>query len=166
MRKRIAAGIGAGLVAGVIFAVVMRILPGWAPDGRHVTMTAFVAQLIHAGTPRVGWFVNVAYGVVLGAIYGAALLVGRTDGLRAALLGGAWGLIWFVLIGFGVVPALLGDRPLSSAALHEMTNIGVPLLVGHIVYGLALGSAFDLILGALNRPGSSGHTQPGVQRAA
>jgi len=166
MRQRIAAGIGAGLVAGLIFEVVMRVLPVSAPDGHHVPMTAYAARLVHTGIPRAGWLVYIAYGVVLGALYGAAFLARRTGGLRAALFGGAWGLGWFVLIGFGVVPALLGDRPLSTPALHEMANIGVPLLVGHIVYGLVLGSGFSLILGALSRPGSSGHTQHGIRRAA
>lgn len=166
MRQRIAAGTGAGFVAGLIFAVMMRILPVSAPDGRHVTMTAYAARLIHAGSPRAGWLVYLAYAVVLGALYSAAFFAGRTGGLRAASLGGAWGLGWFVLIGFGVVPALLGDRPLSAAALQEMTNIGVPLLVGHIVYGLVLGTGFNLILGAVTRPGSSGRARPGVRRAA
>ncbi|HUM17202.1 MAG TPA: hypothetical protein VL086_16015 [Candidatus Nitrosotalea sp.] len=166
MRQRIAAGIGAGLVAGVIFAVVMRILPVAAPDGRQLTMTAYAARLIHAVSPRAGWLVYLAYAVLLGALYGAAFFAGRTGGLRAAILGGAWGLGWFVLTGFGVVPALLGDHPFSAAALQELTRIGVPLLVGHIVYGLVLGSGFNLIMGAVTRPGSSGHTQHGIRRAA
>jgi uncharacterized protein DUF6789 len=166
MRQRIAAGLGAGLVAGVILAVVMRIMRGWAPGGHHVAMIAFAATLVHAGTPRLGWLVYIAYGIVLGALYGAALLPGRTGWLRAAGLGGVWGLAWLVLMGVAVVPALLGERPLSGTALHEMANIGVPLLLGHIVYGLVLGAAFEWTLGAFNRRRGSHHALPGFHRAA
>jgi hypothetical protein len=47
-----------------------------------------------------------------------------------------------------------------------MANIGVPLLLGHIVYGLVLGAAFEWTLGAFNRRRGSHHALPGFQRAA
>src|SRR5690242_18928827 len=103
MRLWIAAGLGAELVAVVTLAVVLRIMRGWAPGGHHLAMTAFAATIIHAGTPRHGWLVYIAYGIELGALYGAALPPCRTGWLRAAGLGGAWGLAWFVLMGFAVV---------------------------------------------------------------
>lgn len=166
MRRRIAAGIGAGLVAGLIFAVLMRGLPVSAPDGRHITMITYAARLIRAGSPRAGWLAYVAYAVVLGALFGASVFAGRTGALRTALLGGVWGVGWFVLIGFGLVPALLGSRPFSAPALREMGNIGMPLLVGHIVYGLVLGAGFRLIPSTFTTPGSSDRTQSGMRRAA
>jgi hypothetical protein len=166
MRHRIAAGIGAGLVAGLTFAVVMRVLPVSAPDGSHITMITYAARLLRAGSPVAGWLAYVTYAVVLGALFGAFFPVGRRSRFRTALLGGVWGLGWFVVIGLGLIPALLGSRPLSTAALRELENVGVPLLVGHIIYGLILGSGFNLILNAFTRPGNSDRTQTGIRRAA
>ena len=166
MRQRIAAGLGAGLAAGLIFAVVMRVLPVSAPDGSYITMITYAARLVRAGSPLAGWLAYVAYSAVLGALFGASFFVGATGGLRTAILGGVWGVGWFVLIGFGLVPALLGSRPLSASALREQGNIGVPLLVGHIVYGLVLGAGFSLIRRTFTRPGRSDRTQSGMRRAA
>jgi hypothetical protein len=166
MRQRIAAGIGAGLVAGLLFAVVMRVLSVSAPDGSYITMITYAARLIRAGSPLAGWLAYVAYAVVLGALFGASFSVGRTAVLRTAILGGVWGVGWFALIGVGLVPALLGSRPFSAPALRELGNIGMPLLVGHIVYGLVLGAGFNLILSTFSRPGRSDRTQSGMRRAA
>jgi hypothetical protein len=65
-----------------------------------------------------------------------------------------------------LVPALLGSRPFSAPALRELGSIGMPLLVGHIVYGLVLGAGFNLILSTFSRPGRSDRTQSGMRRAA
>jgi hypothetical protein len=166
MRLRIAAGTGAGLVAGLIFALVMRVLPISAADGRQINMITYAARLIRAGSPLAGWLAYVAYALVLGVLFGALFFAGRTGVFRTAMLGGAWGVGWFVVVGLGLVPALLGSRPLSAPALRELASIGVPLLIGHIVYGLILGAGFSLILNAFTPPGSSGRAQPGMRRAA
>lgn len=54
----------------------------------------------------------------------------------------------------------------SAPAFRELGRIAVPLLIGHIAYGLALGAAFRLILNAFTGPGSSGRAQTGIRRAA
>ena len=168
MRQRIAAGLGAGLVAGVVLGVVMRVLPISAANGRQITMIAFATRLVHAGSPLAGWLAYVAYAVVLGVLFGACLFVGRESVPRTAVLGGIWGIGWFVVVGLGLVPVLLGSRPLSAPALRALGSIAVPLLIGHIAYGLALGAAFRLILNAFTGPGSSGsgRGQAGIRRAA
>jgi hypothetical protein len=166
MRLRIAAGAGAGLVAGLIFALVMRVLPMSAADGRQITMITFAAGLIRAGSPVAGWLTYMAYALVLGVLFGALFFAGRTGVFRTAMLGGAWGVGWFLVVGLGLVPALLGSRPFSAPALRELASVGVPLLIGHVVYGLILGACFSLILNAFTRPGSSGRAQPRMRRAA
>jgi len=165
MRHKIAAGLGAGLIAGLVLAVLMRILPIWAANGQPITMLAFATRLIHAESPLAGWLAYVVYAMVLGGTFGTSLL-GRESVRRTALLGGVWAFGWFVVVGLGLVPALLGSRPFSAPALREFESIAVPLLVGHIAYGLVLGAGFRLILNALTRPGSSGRAQPGMRRAA
>ena len=169
MRQRIAAGIGAGLVAGLFFAVLMRVLSVSAPDGSYITMITYAARRIRAGSPLAGWLAYVAYAVVLGALFGASFFARRPAGIRTALLGGVWGAGWFVLIGFGLIPALLGSRPFSAPALRVLGHIGLPLLAGHIVYGLVLGAGFSLILSTFTKPGKPGRSdrmQSGMRRVA
>lgn len=166
MRQKIAAGLGAGLIAGLVLGVVMRVLPVSAANGQQITRIAVAARLTHVGGQVAGWLAYVAYAVVLGVLFGASLFVGRESLLRTAIMGGVWGIGWFVVVGFGLVPTLLGSRPLSAPALRELGAIAVPLLIGHIAYGLVLGAAFRLILNALSGPGSSGRAQPGIRRAA
>jgi hypothetical protein len=69
-------------------------------------------------------------------------------------------------VALGLVPLLVGERPLSASALRVLGDVGMPLLIGHVVYGLILGTGFRLVLDRLSPPGSSGHTQPGMRRAA
>ena len=166
MRQKIAAGLGAGLIAGLVLGVVMGVLPVSAADGRQITMIAFAARLIRAGSPLAGWLAYVVYAAILGVLFGASILVGRESVLRTAILGGVWGFGWFAVVGFGLVPVLLGSRPISAPALRELGNIAVPLRIGHLAYGLALGAGFRLILNAFTGPGSSGRGQPGIRRAA
>jgi hypothetical protein len=165
MRLRIAAGIGAGLVAGLVFAVVMRALPVSAADGSQITMITFAARLIHAGH-RAGWLAYVVYAVVLGGLFGASLPARRMTRLRTAAVGAVWGAGWFAVSGFGLVPALLGSRPFSADALRTLGTIAVPLLAGHIIYGLVLGAGVSMIVNALDPPGGSDRTQHGIRRAA
>lgn len=166
MRQRIVAGIAAGLVAGVALAVVMRGLGASAGDGSRITMITYAAHLVRAESPLAGWLAYIAYAGVLGALFGPAVGVARMSGPRAALLGLGWGIGWLVVVALGLVPALLGERPLSASALRVLRDVGGPLLIGHVVCGLVLGTGFRLVLDRLSPPGSSGHTQAGMRRAA
>lgn len=166
MRQKIAAGLGAGLIAGLVLGVVMRVVPISVASGRQITMITVAARLIHAGSPLAGWLAYAVYAVVLGVLFGVLLFAGRESTLRTAVWGGAWGIGWFLVAGFWLLPVLLGSRPLSAPALRELDDIAVPLLIGHIAYGLALGAGFRLILNAFPGTGSSGRARPGTRRAA
>jgi len=165
MKLRILGGIVAGLIAGIVLAFVMRILPVVAANGSQITMITYASRLIHAASTRVGWLAYIVYGTVLGVLFGASLPVRRVSRLRAAVLGGVWGVGWFVVSGFGLVPALLGDQLGSQAAIQALGSIVVPLLVGHIVYGFILGAVLHMFVHAIDRPGDSGRAQP-LRRAA
>jgi hypothetical protein len=166
MSRRMIAGAGAGLIAGVVLAVVMRALPVAAADGREISMITFAARLLGMGGPLVGWLAYLADGVVIGALFGAAFLVGPLSVTRTAVLGGAWGLGWGLVAALGLVPALLGLAPFSAAALRELRVIAVPVLAGHVVSGAVLGTSFRLMLESFPSPGREGRRPSGMRRPA
>jgi hypothetical protein len=145
MGKKIGAGVACGLIGGVALDALMRILPVRASDGSNISMITFIADAIHASNPWAGWLMFLAYGMVIGGLFGWLLHNRTLDAGPGALWGGVYGLCWWVVAGVVLVPALLGSLPLSSFARESLQRVAVPLLVGHIVYGVILGAAFSYI---------------------
>jgi hypothetical protein len=144
MNRGIRIGALAGLLAGIVFGLAMGFLPVRAPDGGRISMLLFTAQALHAQSPAIGWVTYLAYGVVIGGLFGWLLRGRALDEGPALVLGGAYGLGWWVLAGLVLMPALLGRVPFSSSALDVVRPIALVLLAGHLLYGLLLGMMFGL----------------------
>ncbi|HEX2440768.1 MAG TPA: hypothetical protein VHT71_20820 [Methylomirabilota bacterium] len=136
MRTTIAAGAIAGLAAGVVLDAVMRIMR--LGQGAE-SMIGYGAGLVHTTHLTIGWFVYPVYGVLLGLAFGWVLQARSLDIGRATALGLAWGLAWWLIAAVILVPAGLGDWPLSPAAVDAVRRVALPLLIGHLVYGAILG---------------------------
>ena len=164
MGKRMVVGAAAGVLGGLFLALLMRALPVMVAEGSQISMITFAALAIHADRPWAGWLAYLVYAVVVGALFGLAIRARtRGEGL-ITFLGGVWGLGWCIVTGLALIPTLLGLPPFSHAALRQAQEIAVPLVVGHVGYGILLGAAFGLIMGALDRPGRPGSTV--IRRAA
>ncbi len=146
MGRKMAAGVVAGLIGGLVFSALMRVVPVAAAGP---SMIAFAADVAHAANPMVGWLVYPVYGVVIGALFGA-LLRGQTLGdIPGALWGVAYGVGWWIIAELVLVPARLGGWSWSASAfgaalVHEAA---LPLLAGHVVYGVILGVTWSRITG-------------------
>jgi hypothetical protein len=154
----VAAGGIAGLVGGVVLDAIMRIMRlGNGAD----SMIGYGAGLMHTAHPAVGWFVYPVYGVVLGLVFGWLLQARDLEIPRATGLGLMWGLAWWLIASVILVPAALGDWPLSPAAVDAVRRVALPLVIGHLVYGVILGVCwaelrFWLTADPQHRPSAAG----------
>lgn len=141
MNRKIAAGAAGGLIAGVALDIVMRLMP--ARDGG--SMIAFGAHTVHASSALAGWLAYLVYGVVIGAVFGWLLHTQRLDDLSSMVWGGLYGVGWGIVASLVLIPALRGAWPFSIAAVDQGREIALPLLIGHVVYGVILGLAWSRI---------------------
>jgi hypothetical protein len=148
MHKTLAAGAAAGAIGGVVFAGLMRLFPVGA---EHRSMIAFAADLVRAGSPLIGWLVYPVYGIAIGALFGWLLGGNALDTVRAAMWGGLYGVGWWIAAELVLIPARLAVWPLSISAVDRVRDVALPLLVGHVVYGVVLGIAWIRFM-AVRRP--------------
>ncbi len=142
MNSRISAGALAGVAGGVIFGVMMQTMSAPTPDGGSMPMMGMVAMVVRSQSLFVGWLYHLINSAVIGALFGW-LLGERLGGYRAGLAWGAfWGAVWWVLGALIVMPLLLGMPAFASLRMPPMRPVAFGSLVGHLIYGLILGSAF------------------------
>ena len=140
MHKTVAAGAAAGAIGGVVLAGLMRLFPVGA---EHRSMILFAADLVRASSPLTGWLVYPVYGAAIGALFGWLLGQGPLDKGRAAMLGGLYGVGWWIAAELVLIPALLAVWPLSISAVDRVRDVALPLLVGHVAYGVVLSIAWS-----------------------
>jgi hypothetical protein len=122
-------GVIGGIVGGVLFGVLMQMMG----------MIEMVAQLVGSGSAAVGWIVHLAISAFIGASF-AILFGARAKTLvPAALLGMAYGVVWWVLGALLIMPAQLG------MPVFELNATAWQSLMGHVLFGLTLGVVFSLL---------------------
>lgn len=144
MGRTIVAGSVAGLVAGLIFDTLMRVV---ATEGRRVpiSMIRFATRAVHTQSLAAGFLAYPVYGLLLGALFGWLIGSRALEVVSGLALGGLYGFAWWMLTGLVLIPADLGAVPFSGAAVALMLPSAVPLLAGHVVYGMVLGAVFALL---------------------
>ncbi|MGH9249408.1 MAG: hypothetical protein ACRD0W_07835 [Acidimicrobiales bacterium] len=133
----VAAGASAGLVAGIPLGIIMQ-----ATD-----IMPMVGDLISDPSNGLGWLVHLFNSALFGAIF--ALLFSRwiSKPYRAIGLGLLYGIAWWVVGALWIMPAWLG---MSEMIFEVGTNQWWSLL-GHVLYGLLLGTLYALIRPLLAR---------------
>jgi hypothetical protein len=149
MRSRILAGAIGGLIAGVVFGVMMQVMTAPTPDGAKVPMMAMVAQVVGSSSLGVGWLYHLFNSAVIGAIFGWLLGSGADDRIgRATLLGGGYGVLWWILGGLILMPLALGMPALAPLLMEPMRPVALGSLIGHVIYGVVLGTSFVWLRGS------------------
>jgi uncharacterized membrane protein YagU involved in acid resistance len=142
--KRITAGIVGGLVGGVLFGMMMQMM-GVLP---------MIAALIGQDGVAVGWLVHLVISALLGAAYAVTLAPLSTGWGGAIGLGVLYGIVWWVLGALLLMPLRMGMPTFEVGALQLQS------LVGHLVYGVALGAVYHAIAHSERRedvvPGARG----------
>ncbi len=137
-RKAIYGDLG-GITGGLLFGPIMAV-GGILP---------LVAMLIGYHEEWIGFAVHMGISLLFGFWFGLiSLFLGKVNSSfgRSTLLGVGYGFAWWILGGLTLMPAFLGMPPQFSNAASTM-NLGS--LLGHLVYGVALG----MVYGYLDRIG-------------
>jgi hypothetical protein len=128
-------GAAAGLVGGVGFGIWMSVSRPMA----HTAMITMVAGLLGSTNAVVGWLIHL--GIALFAGTGFGIILGKIAQriASAAVLGLAYGAVWWVLGALWIMPANLG-MPVFDWNPVTRSSLG-----GHLVFGLLLGLAYACI---------------------
>jgi xanthosine utilization system XapX-like protein len=142
MRSRIGTSTVAGLVAGVVFGVMMNMMTAPTPAGGQMPVIAMVGQIVGSPTVAVGWLYHLFNSAVIGAIFGW-LVAPRVRGYSSGVgWGTAYGFGWWILGGLILMPVMLGMPPFAPLMMAEMQIVAAGSLIGHLIYGLILGSLY------------------------
>ncbi len=128
MERRIGTGLVAGLIAGIVFTLVALFLKTTGPDGGQTSMLIVAAEELHSHGWVAGWIASLIYTIVIGGIFGWLVSAEAPNEPRLMVWGGLYGLVWWILSGLFVVPALLGEGALvlRGARHDEARRAGVP----------------------------------------
>lgn len=132
---RLTAGALGGLAGGVLFGILMQMMG----------MLGMVAGLVSAEGTAAGWVVHLAISVVLGMGYGYLLGSGSGSWQASALLGAGYGLVWWVVGALLLMPARMG------MPVFDVGEMQVQSLMGHVVFGVALGLVAKAYAGSRTR---------------
>jgi len=103
-------------------------------------MIPMVAALVGSTSPAVGWLVHLAISAFIGASFAVLLPRGVTGVPATTVAGLGYGIVWWILGPLLLMPAKLG-MPLFSFG-----KITWQSLMGHMMFGLALGIGYALAL--------------------
>jgi hypothetical protein len=161
MRNKTLSGALAGVIAGLVFGIMMQLMRAPTPEGAEVPMMAMVAQVVRSSSLVVGWIYHLFNSAVIGAIFGWLLGDRMADHVgRAAAWGAGYGVVWWVLGGLILMPLALGMPAFAPLQMAPMRPVALGSLLGHVLYGLVLGTAFGWLRGAARHP------QVGAERRA
>lgn len=153
MRNSILIGALAGLISGVVFGVMMQLMQAPTPEGTKVPMMAMVAQVVGSSSLAVGWVYHLFNSAVIGGIFGWLLGPRIADRMgRAAVLAAGYGIAWWVLGGLILMPLALGMPAFAPLLMKPMQPVAMGSLLGHILYGVVLGTTFVWLRGRAHRP--------------
>lgn len=124
--KKLVAGIVGGITGGIIFGAMMGAMG----------MLSMIAGLAGSQSALVGFLIHMLIASFIGATF--ALLFGsRITQYPSGLGWGAiYGAIWWVLGPLLIMPAMMG------MPLFTINQISIISLLGHIMYGVAMGLAY------------------------
>lgn len=133
----VAAGAAAGLVAGVPLGIIMQ-----ATD-----VMPMVADLVADPSTALGWLVHLFNSILFGAIFAVLFSQWIARPGAAIGLGLLYGVAWWVVGALWIMPAWLG----MSEMIFEVGDDQWWSLLGHLLYGLLLGTLYVLIRPMLAR---------------
>lgn len=128
-------GAAAGLVGGVGMGIWMSV----SRPMMDTAMITMVAGLLGSTNAFAGWLIHLSIALVAGITFGAVLGRFAQSPAPAAVLGLAYGAVWWTLGALWIMPANMG------MPVFEWNDVSASSLGAHLVYGLLTGLAFAAI---------------------
>jgi hypothetical protein len=139
-RREWQAGVAGGLFGGALMGILLSVM-----------MTPVIENAIPAlwglSGGLAGWIIHMANSAILGVAFAAlakALPKYSSSVGRSTALGAVYGIVLWVVLAALVMPVWLGA--VGFAGAPALPNFNPMSLVGHLVYGIALGAAYPLVL--------------------
>lgn len=121
--RRVLGGVVGGIAGGLVFGMLMAMMG----------MLPLIASMVGSDSAIVGFgihmMISIAIGLGLTVPFGGLL----TGYGRSALIGLAYGALWWVLGPLLLMPLMMGMPPFGFDANS------LPSLMGHLIYGVILG---------------------------
>ncbi|GAC1607530.1 MAG: hypothetical protein NVS3B6_21420 [Pseudarthrobacter sp.] len=130
LARRISAGVTGGIAGGLVFGVLMAMMG----------MLPMIASMVGSDSALVGFGIHMVISILIGlglSVPFAGLLMSYG---RGALIGMAYGALWWVLGPLLIMPMMLG-MPLFMVNATAGWS-----LMGHLVYGIILAVAAVMVL--------------------
>ena len=125
-------GIAASIVGGLLFSGIM-LATGVLPR---------VAALVGGSSPVLGFFVHMVISSLIGMSYGLLFEHESPDLGSSISWGMLYGLAWWFIGPLTLMPILLGG---SATWTIQAADLLFPSLLGHLIYGAAIGLVFLLL---------------------
>ena len=132
--KKLIAGVAGGLAGGLVFGMMMAMMG----------MLPMIGKMVGSPTVAAGWLVHLAISATIGASF-AVLLGWLAQGpVSSTLFGTLYGAVWWLLGPLTLMPLMMGMGLGANWNVAAAAGM-LPSLVGHVVFGVILGFAYDLV---------------------
>jgi len=144
MKSGIAIGAGAGLAGGLVAALVLSFLGVKGHEGQIARPITLVSHLVGSDGLVTGWLVQIVVATAIGALFGVLYTALRLRRDTAAWWGTLYGLAWWIVGWFAVMPPPLRFAPWEALEDPALFQLAVAGLLACLGVGTALAGAFTL----------------------
>lgn len=132
MMQRVRNGAIAGVIGGVVFGMMMAMMG----------MLRMIAGMVGSSSSLVGFLIHLMISAMIGAGFGVVLGPSATTRVRSLSSGAAYGALWWILGPLTLMPLMMG-MGLGSQWNASAVSGALPSLMGHLIFGLVTGFAYD-----------------------
>lgn len=136
LARRVTAGVAGGVTRGLVFGILMAMMG----------MLPMIASMVGSDSAVVGFGIHIVISILIGLGLTVPFARLLSSYGRAALIGLAYGAIWWVLGPLLIMPLMLGTPLFMVDATAGLS------LMGHLIYGVILAPvAFRILKSAHER---------------
>lgn len=136
-KHELVSGTYTGLVGGTIFGAIIGVF--FSLIGAQKSILITIAGIVGSSSAVVGFIINLIISVVIAISF--VVLFGKhiTNNVQGAVFGLSYGLIWWILGPFILMPFLLTGSFGSIQFSNEAASMKIATLWAHLIFGVIIG---------------------------